>query len=75
VAIGDLVTLEISAKELFYRASQLYMLPLLALFAGGLLGDIIYPEHEAGQIILAILPICLYHSHHWLSNCDTLMND
>jgi sigma-E factor negative regulatory protein RseC len=29
VAIGDLVTLEISAKELFYRASQLYMLPLL----------------------------------------------
>jgi sigma-E factor negative regulatory protein RseC len=37
VAIGDLVTLEILAKELFYRASQLYMLPLLALFAGGLL--------------------------------------
>ena len=55
VAIGDLVTLEISAKELFYRASQLYMLPLLALFAGGLLGEVIYPEHEAGQIILAFI--------------------
>ncbi|VVM23083.1 hypothetical protein BSPWISOXPB_3860 [uncultured Gammaproteobacteria bacterium] len=49
-AIGDLVTLEISAKELFYRASQLYMLPLLALFAGGLLGEVIYPEHEQGKL-------------------------
>jgi hypothetical protein len=56
------------------------LLPLLALFAGGLLGEVIYPEHEAGQIILAFIGfsasiLCLYHSHHWLSNCGTLMND
>jgi positive regulator of sigma E activity len=51
---------------LFYRASQLYMLPLLALFAGGLLGEVIYPEHEAGQIILAFIGFsaCLDHHHH-----------
>ena len=55
VVVGDMVILEISPKELFYRAFQLYMLPLLALFAGGLLGSTIYPEHEAGQIILAFI--------------------
>lgn len=53
VRVGDMVTLEISSKALFYRAFQLYLLPLLGLFAGGLLGSLFYPASEAGQIILA----------------------
>jgi positive regulator of sigma E activity len=65
VAIGDLVTLEISAKELFYRASQLYMLPLLALFAGGLLGDIIKNFARSSPSILAT--DLKASSHSWVS--------
>lgn len=53
VVVGDLVSLEISSKTLFYRAFQLYMLPLLALFAGGILGDVLYPEQETLQIAFA----------------------
>jgi len=54
VAVGDLVTLEISSQELFYRAFQLYMMPLLALFAGGLIGDNLYPNQEIFQIFFGI---------------------
>ena len=54
VVVGDLVSLEISSKTLFYRAFQLYMLPLLALFAGGILGDNLYPEQETVQIAFAL---------------------
>lgn len=53
VAVGDFVTLEISSKELFYRAFQLYMMPLLALFAGAMLGNSLYPNQENIQIIFA----------------------
>lgn len=55
VVVGDMVILEISSKELFYRAFQLYTLPLFALFAGGLLGSVLYPAHEVGQIIFAFI--------------------
>jgi sigma-E factor negative regulatory protein RseC len=55
VIVGEMVTLEISSKELFYRAFQLYMLPLLTLFVGGLLAGVIYPEHEVKQIIFAFI--------------------
>ncbi len=53
VMAGDFVTLEISSSEFFYRAFQLYILPLLALFAGGVLGDGLYPEQETMQIAFA----------------------
>ncbi|CAC9444022.1 hypothetical protein [uncultured Gammaproteobacteria bacterium] len=55
VEIGDFVTLEISSNALFYRAFQLYMLPLLSLFAGGMLGAALYPSHEIGQIVFAFM--------------------
>lgn len=55
MVIGDIPILGISSKKLFYYAFQLYMLPLFVLFSGGLLGSVIYPEHEAGQIILAFI--------------------
>lgn len=53
VKVGEMVTLEISSKALFYRAFQLYLLPLFGLFLGGLLGSVLYSTNEAGQIILA----------------------
>ncbi|CAC9593907.1 Sigma factor RpoE regulatory protein RseC [uncultured Gammaproteobacteria bacterium] len=55
VKIGDFITLEISSNELFYRAFQLYMLPLFALFTGGILGNIVYPSSEGMQILLAFI--------------------
>jgi sigma-E factor negative regulatory protein RseC len=51
VLVGDMVTLEITSTELFWRAFQLYILPLLALFAGSLLGQIYFPQHELWQIV------------------------
>ncbi len=50
VKVGDFVVLEISPKELFYRAFQLYILPLLALFASGVVGGFYFPENELWQI-------------------------
>ena len=50
VAVGDFVTMQISSSELFYRAFQLYMLPLLALFMGALFGVELFPMNELWQI-------------------------
>ncbi len=50
VAIGDIVTLEISAAELFWRAFQLYIVPLLALFVGTGVGSVYFPVNELWQI-------------------------
>ena len=50
VAVGDFVTMHISSSELFYRAFQLYMLPLLALFIGALIGVELFPMNELWQI-------------------------
>ena len=46
VSVGDQVELEISSAELFWRAFQLYLLPLLALFAGSGLGMVYFPANE-----------------------------
>jgi len=48
--VGDFVTLHISSGELFYRAFQLYILPLLTLFIGALLGAELFPTNELWQI-------------------------
>ncbi|MDC9726488.1 MAG: SoxR reducing system RseC family protein [Candidatus Thioglobus sp.] len=50
VSVGDQVELEISSAELFWRAFQLYLLPLLALFAGASLGMVYFPANELWQI-------------------------
>ncbi len=55
VKVGEMVTLEIPSKTLFYRAFQLYLLPLIGLFAGGLLGSVLYPMSEVGQIVFAFI--------------------
>ena len=50
VMVGDFVTLQISSGELFYRAFQLYILPLLTLFVGAWLGAELFPTNELWQI-------------------------
>lgn len=50
VVVGDFVTMQISSAELFYRAFQLYILPLLALFIGALIGVKLFPLNELWQI-------------------------
>ena len=52
VSVGDMVTLEISSEELFWRAFQLYIFPLLALFTGASFGASYFPENEFWQIML-----------------------
>lgn len=53
--IGDLIDLEMPTKTLFRRAFGLYILPLLALFAGGFIGGALLPHNELWQIIFALL--------------------
>ncbi|KAA0445239.1 MAG: SoxR reducing system RseC family protein [Candidatus Thioglobus sp.] len=55
VVVGDFVILEILASELFYRAFQLYILPLLALFSGAIFADRLYPQQEIVQIAFAFV--------------------
>jgi sigma-E factor negative regulatory protein RseC len=48
--VGDMVVLEISSAELFWRAFQLYIIPLLALFVGSGFGSVYFPMNELWQI-------------------------
>ena len=54
VKAGDMITLEISSKELFLRASQLYLMPLLALFVGASISNIFYPANDVIQTIVGL---------------------
>jgi sigma-E factor negative regulatory protein RseC len=54
VKAGDMITLEISSKELFLRASQLYLMPLLALFIGASISNILYPANDVIQTFVGL---------------------
>jgi sigma-E factor negative regulatory protein RseC len=54
VKAGDMITLEISSKELFLRASQLYLMPLLALFVGASISNIFYPANDVIQTLVGL---------------------
>jgi sigma-E factor negative regulatory protein RseC len=54
VKVGDMITLEISSKELFLRASQLYLMPLLALFVGASISNIFYPANDVIQTFVGL---------------------
>ena len=54
VKAGDMITLEISSKELFLRASQLYLMPLLALFVGASISNIFYPTNDVIQTFVGL---------------------
>ncbi len=51
---GDIVTLEISSKELFSRAMQLYLFPILGLFAGAYLSELIFPLNDIVQALMGL---------------------
>ncbi len=51
---GDILTLEISSKELFFRAMQLYLLPILGLFAGAYLSELIFPLNDIVQALIGL---------------------
>lgn len=53
--IGDQLMLEISSRELFWRAFQLYMLPILMLFVGAYIAKDVFLMNELGQIISGFL--------------------
>ena len=54
VKAGDMITLEISSKELFLRASQLYLMPLLALFVGAYLSNLFIPSNDIVQTLVGL---------------------
>ena len=54
VKAGDTITLEISSKELFLRASQLYLMPLLALFVGAYLSNLFIPSNDIVQTLVGL---------------------
>ena len=54
VKAGDTITLEISSKELFFRASQLYLMPLLALFVGAYLSNLFFPSNDIVQTLVGL---------------------
>ena len=54
VKAGDTITLEISSKELFFRASQLYLMPLFTLFVGAYLSNLIFPSNDIVQTLVGL---------------------
>ncbi len=51
---GDIVTLEISSKELFSRAMQLYLFPILGLFGGAYLSELLFPLNDIVQALMGL---------------------
>jgi sigma-E factor negative regulatory protein RseC len=56
---GDVITLEISSKELFFRAFQLYLMPLLALFVGATLSSQLFPANDVIQTLMGLAAFAL----------------
>jgi len=53
--VGDRVVLGIDEQALLYGALQLYLLPLLTLFGGAVVGDLLLPlRSEIGAVLGAI---------------------
>jgi len=54
VKTGDVITLEIASSELFFRAFQLYLMPLLALFFGAYFSTLLFPANDIIQALMGI---------------------
>ncbi|HIF89741.1 MAG TPA: Fis family transcriptional regulator [Candidatus Thioglobus sp.] len=52
--MGDVITLEIAASELFFRAFQLYLMPLLALFCGAYFSTLLFPANDIVQALMGL---------------------
>ena len=53
--VGDKVVLEIAPGELFWRAFQLYILPIVALFVAAYLAKSLFSASEITQILSGLL--------------------
>ncbi|MGE4594816.1 MAG: SoxR reducing system RseC family protein [Gammaproteobacteria bacterium] len=51
---GDVITLEIASSELFFRAFQLYLMPLLSLFFGAYFSTLLFPANDIIQALMGI---------------------
>jgi len=51
---GDVITLEIASAELFFRAFQLYLMPLLALFFGAYFSTLLFPANDIVQTLMGL---------------------
>ena len=51
---GDVITLEIASSELFFRAFQLYLMPLLSLFFGAYFSTLLFPANDIIQTLMGI---------------------
>jgi len=49
--VGGLVTLEISSSELFFRAFQLYILPIVVMFVSAYISSMVF-NNEVWQILI-----------------------
>ena len=56
---GDIITLEISSSELFFRAFQLYLMPLLALFFGAYFSSLFFPVNDVAQALSGLAAFSL----------------
>jgi sigma-E factor negative regulatory protein RseC len=54
VKTGDVITLEIASSELFFRAFQLYLMPLLALFFGAYSSTLLFPSNDVIQTLIGL---------------------
>jgi len=52
--MGDVITLEIASSELFFRAFQLYLMPLLALFCGAYFSAFLFPANDIVQALMGL---------------------
>jgi len=51
--------LEISSSELFFRAFQLYLMPLLALFFGAYFSSLFFPVNDVAQALSGLAAFSL----------------
>ena len=57
---GDVITLgNFFKKELFFRAFQLYLMPLLALFVGAILSSQLFPANDVIQTLMGLAAFAL----------------
>lgn len=57
--IGDVISLSIERKTLLWHAFSLYILPLLGLFFGAILAEMLFPEQDVYQILFGLSGLAL----------------
>jgi len=53
--MGDTISLEIANSEIFFRAFQLYLMPLLSMFLAAYMAGMIFIDKEIYQILFGVI--------------------